>query len=239
MNGTKHRLIKGLILMASVALFIGLSQRSLDVLRGWEQYPEKVAAAANAAIAQILPEVESYIKANKLSGQSVGVRSGDLRQDLTHEQTDPLGGHVGTTARTAAYAPTILGPDAVTIRPVNSKYLWVAIADNLNPSKVARMTPREAMGLTAPNGKRRMRIFESKAGNLVAFLPDIDADGNTSRFKRNTKGGRTKGQLKGKLLFALEDEVTVQGTDALAEGAQEMSTRSTIIFNTKLQEIEI
>jgi hypothetical protein len=233
--------------MATAAVSIGLTSRSQRVINAWQQYPDQVARAVGAAIGQILPEVETHIKANKLSGQSAKVRSGALRQDVTSEQTDPLGGIVGTTARTSAYARTILGPGPTTIRPVNAKYLWVPIADNLNPSGVARLTPREAFELTTPDGKRRLQVFTSRAGNLVAFLPDIDADGNTRRFKRNTKGksggksggGRKKGSLKGKLLFVLKDEVTIQGTDALAQGAQEMSTRATIIFNTKLQEVNI
>jgi hypothetical protein len=186
---------------------------------------------------QILRETESYIKANKLSGQDVNVRSGALRQDVTHEQTDAFGGHVGTTARTAPYARTILGPGPTTIKPVNRKKLWIPIADNLNPSKVARYTPSEVMELKTPSGKRRLQIFTSKAGNLVAFLPDVDADGNTQRYKRDTKGGAKKGQAKGKLLFVLKDEVTIQGTDALAQGVRELSTRMRTILNTALQRV--
>jgi hypothetical protein len=223
--------------MASAIVSIGLTQRSLAVIAKWQERPAETVAAIEGAMGQILRETESYIKANKLSGQDVNVRSGALRQDVTHEQTDAFGGHVGTTARTAPYARTILGPGPTTIKPVNRKKLWIPIADNLNPSKVARYTPSEVMELKTPSGKRRLQIFTSKAGNLVAFLPDVDADGNTQRYKRDTKGGAKKGQAKGKLLFVLKDEVTIQGTDALAQGVRELSTRMRTILNTALQRV--
>jgi hypothetical protein len=229
-------LTAGIILMASAIISIGLSAQAREVLAHWQQRPQKTIRAVTAAIEQILIETESYIKANKLSGQSAKVRSGTLRQDLTHELTDAFGGHVGTTARTAAYARTILGPDAVTIKPVNAKHLWVPSATNLQ-HKPSSLTPREAMELTTPSGKRRLRFFTSKKGNLVAFLPDVNDAGKTSRHKRKTKGGRKKGDVKGKLLFTLKDEVTVQGTDALAGGAQEMQPRMTVIFNQHLEAV--
>lgn len=230
--------------MATAAIAIGLTGRSREVIAQWQQRPRQTVEAVSAAVQQVLIETESYIKANKLSGQSVNVRSGALRQDLTHEQTDAFGGHVGTTARTAPYARTILGPDAVTIKPVNAKHLWVPIADNLTPSGLARMTPREAMSLRTPSGKRLLRIFKSKAGNLVAFLPEAyeASDINTRqrgsvRSGRRFKRGAKKGLERGRLLFVLKDEVVVQGSDALAQGVNEMRTRMTIIFNTKLQEV--
>jgi len=230
----------GIILMATAIISIGLTSKSQQVIARWQQRPRQTVEAISAGVEQALAETESFIKANKLSGQSAKVRSGALRQDLTHKKTDAFGGHVGTTARTAPYARTILGPGPTTIKPKNAKKLWIPIADNLTPSKLARMTPREAMSLKSPSGKRRLQIFTSKAGNLVAFLPDTDDDGNTTRFKRNTKaprGGRKKGDTKGKLLFVLKDQVVIQGTDALAQGAREMQTRITIIFNTKLQKV--
>jgi hypothetical protein len=238
------KLREGLILMATAAIAIALTSKSQQVIAQWQQRPRQTVEAIEAGVAQALAEVESYIKTHKLSGQSAKVRSGALRQDLTHVQTDPLGGHVGTTARTAAYARTILGPDAVTIRPVNAKYLWVPIADNLNPSGLARMTPREAMALTDTKGKRLLRIFTSKAGNLVAFLPEAFAASDpvtrtrgAVRSGRKFKRGAKKGLGRGKLLFVLKRFVVVQGTDALAEGAREMQTRITVIFNSKLQEV--
>jgi len=225
--------------MATAAIAIGMTSKSREVIAQWQQRPRRVVEAVEAGVKQALAEVETFIKVNKLSGQSAKVRSGTLRQDLTHEQTDALGGHVGTTARTKAYAKTILGPGPTTIKPKSAKHLWVPIADNLSPSGLARMTPREAMGLTDAKGRRRLKVFKSKAGNLVAFLPDVDDAGKTQRFKRGTKGprgGRKKGDTKGKLLFVLKDQVVIQGTDALAQGAREMQTRITVIFNTKLQQ---
>lgn len=229
---------KAIIIMAAAAIAIGLTSTSQRIIANWQQYPSQIVEAIDGGVGQLLAETETFIKANKLSGQSAKVRSGALRQDLTHEQTDTFGGFVGTTARTSPYASTILGPDAVTIKPVNAKYLWVPLPGNLQhlPSS---LTPREALELKGPTGKRRVSIFTSKAGNLIAFLKDVDDEGNTQRFKRNTKGGRKKGELKGKPIFVLKDQVIVQGTDALAEGASEMSTRGTIILNTRIQAIRI
>lgn len=219
--------------MASAIMSIGLTQRSEAVIARWQDRPAETVAAIDGAMKQILTEAESYIKANKLSGQDVNVRTGALRQDITHEQTDAFGGHVGTTARTAPYAKTILGPGPTTIKPVNAKKLWIPIADNLNPSKVARMTPREAMALKTPSGKRRLQIFTSKAGHLVAFLPDPATEGKSSTYAR----GKKKGLRRGKLLFVLKDEVTIRGTDALAQGVRELKTRMTVILNTALQNV--
>ncbi len=233
---------KWIIIMAAAAIAIGLTSKSQQIIAMWQRYPERLVEAIDTGVGQWLAETESFIKANKLSGQSAKVRSGALRQDLTHQQADPFSGHVGTTARTAAYARTILGPDTTTITPKSAKHLWLPIADNLNPSGLARMTPREAMGLTTPSGRRRLQVFKSKAGNLVAFLPDADDAGKTQRFKRKTKGKsgvRAKGDLKGKLLFVLKDQVVIQGTDALAQGAIEMTTRGTIILNTLIQGVKL
>ncbi len=229
MSAARTLILIGVIVMATAVIRIALTERSRRVIDAWQQRPRRVIEAIDAATAQVLTEVESHVKAHHLSGQSAKVRTGALRQDLTHQQTDAFGGYVGTTARTAPYARTILGPDVTTIRPVRAKHLWVPIADNLNPSGVARLTPREAMSLRSPSGRRLLRVFRSRRGNLVAFLPDAAG----GRYQR----GRKKGLLRGRLLFVLKDSVAIQGTDALARGAQEMRARITVIFNSHLQRV--
>lgn len=206
---------KGLILMAAAALFIGLTSRSLQVLAGWERYPAETARAVEAAIGQILPEVESFIKANKLSGQSAKVRSGALRQDLTHVQTDPFGGHVGTTARTAAYARTVAGKGTTTITPKKSKHLWIPAGDNLTPSGQTRISPSAAFELKGPRGGNLLSIFTSRAGNLVAVL-------RSAIGKRRGARGKASG---GKLLFVLKKSVTVRGTDAVGRAGEDIRPR--------------
>ena len=48
--------------------------------------------------------------------------------------------------------------------------------------------------------------------------------------------GKKKGQLRGQLLFVLKDSVTIQGTDALAKGVEEMGGRASQILSDKIVE---
>lgn len=201
-------------------LRIGLTQRSEQVIRDHAARPSRLLDALSGALQQGLIETESHIKANKLSGAAgsggggntpVGLRSGTLRQALSSELDEPLGGYVGVTQGPASkYAPTILGEGTTTIRPKSANHLWIPIADNLNPSGQARLSPREAMSRKGPRGGRLLSIFESKRGNLVAVLRD------------KVPGVRRK---SGKLLFVLKKQITIEGTGALREGAEEKTGR--------------
>ena len=229
------------VLVMGVAIAFGFAPRSESLLARWQEAPQRVAEALDGGMDQVLAEVEASIKVNELSGKAgsggggntpVGLRSGNLRQDITHERDEGLAGTVGTTQRTSHYARAILGPDTTTITPVNAENIWVPIADNLNPSKVARYSPRE---LFDEFDEDRIDIFTSKAGNTVVFLRDPKTeDGGNDRFKRNTKAGRKKGDLKGRLMFVLKDQVVIEGTDALAEGAENMRPRIAEIFDVRL-----
>ncbi|MEL7087612.1 MAG: hypothetical protein AAGL98_04100 [Planctomycetota bacterium] len=230
------------VLVVSIALFsIGLTPASLAVIDRQADGMQRVAEALDAGMDQVLSESESYIKAEQFSGGpspgggQVGVRTGGLRQDITHERTGPLSGTVGTTSRTSDYARAVLGPDATTIRPRNAKKLWVPIADNLNASGVSRFSPR---ALFDAFGRDRIQIFESKKGNTVVFVQDErNEDGSQSRFKRDSKkSGRSKGDLKGRLMFVLKDQVVIQGTDALAAGVRAMGDRASEILTAKVRE---
>lgn len=227
----------------SVAVRIGLTPGSKRVIRAWAgsaaQAPRKLAAA----LTEVLVANENHIKANKLSGTfskggtrggrtPVALRSGQLRQSISHGKESPLVGFVGATKGPAtAYARTILSDEDTTIRPKGDGYLWIPLPDNQSPSGQTRLSPRAAFDIKTPTGGRALSIFESKQGNLVAFLR------TGGSFKRKTKGGRAKGDLKGKLLFVLKKEVTIKGTNALAEGVAEMRDRSRRIFNKTLAKI--
>lgn len=228
--------IKALLMAAIISISIGqLGQRTMT---SWGEAKQQAADALDVAMGQVLREAESYVKANEFAGGvspgggKVGVRSGELRRDITHERTGPLKGVVGTTERTAPYAKAILGPNPTTIRPVNAKHLWVPIAENLTKSGVSRFTPRALFETFGD----RVRIFNTKAGNTVVFVEDArNEDGSKARYQRDTKAGRQAGDLKGKLMFVLKDEVRIEGTDALARGVNAMTDRARAIFEQALR----
>ncbi|MCC6679866.1 MAG: hypothetical protein IT445_03090 [Phycisphaeraceae bacterium] len=234
--------VAGGFIMALAAISIGMSEQSRAVIARWQEAPQKIAEAVDAGVTQILNETAAYVQTRKLTGQPVKVRSGALHADVNYAKEGSFRGYVGTTTRTAAYAKTILGPDATTIKPRNAKHLWIPIADNLNASGLMNMSPREAMELTSPTGKRLLRIFKSKAGNLVAFLPQYQEASDLAtrrqggvRTGARYQRGKKKGMLKGKLLFVLKDQMVIQGTDALAQGVSEMAPRMTAIMNEHLE----
>ncbi|MEM6392512.1 MAG: hypothetical protein AAF797_07045 [Planctomycetota bacterium] len=192
----------------SAAVQVGLTESSQRVVASWPERSIVIAEALDRGTDQILAEGEAYVKNVKLSGDPVGLRSGTLRNAMDHRKTRPFEGVIGVGEGPASqYANAILGDQATTITPKNAKHLWVPVADNLNPSGQTRLSPRAAFDQYG----KRLRIFRSKAGNLVVF----GAEGG--RFKR----GARKGLAKGKLLFVLKDQVVIEGTDALAEGVME------------------
>jgi hypothetical protein len=208
--------------MASIR--ISLSEGSSAAIARFGRAADELPAALEGALRQGLTETENELKSKLLRGGSpasrrdgktpLAVRSGRLIGSVTSAVDQPLSGFVGVLSGAGAskYARVQLGSGRTTIRPVNAKHLWIPVGDNLNPSGQMRTSPREAMELRDAQGRRRVRIFKSKRGNLVVFLPD--EQGGT--FKRGAK----KGMQRGRLLFVLKDEVEVQGTDALASAAQ-------------------
>jgi hypothetical protein len=228
--------------MASAWIATGLTAESRALIASYRGMQQRIVDALDTGFAQYIREIEASVQANELSGKAgsgsgggtpVGLRTGELRRSVRGEVTGPLEGFVGTTAGTTTpYAHTILGPGTTTIEPVNAKHLWVPIAANLTPSKVARYTPRALFDAFGD----RVKIFTSKAGNTVVFVEDPRTEGGgRARYKRNTKGGRKKGDLKGKLYFVLKDRVVIQGTDALARGAERMGPRGAEILTEKLR----
>jgi hypothetical protein len=143
-----------------------------------------------------------------------------MRQSIRAELDEDLSGYVGSVG--SKYAKVHLGGDTWVMTPKNAKHLWIPIADNLGGGGQMRMSPRAAMDVRTVTGKRALRIFKSKAGNLVAFLPEGHQASNVQTRETGLKltnaryaRGKNKGRQKGKLLFVLKDSVEVKGTNAL------------------------
>lgn len=215
----------------TVSLSIGFTPASEQLIARWDRVSTELVENIDDAFSQFITEVESFVKSEYFGeGKDIKNRSGSLRQAVKGEVTGPLSGFVGTTrGTTTPYARPILGPGTTTITPKAAKHLWVPIGKNLNPSGIARFTPK---GIYDAFGKERIRIFKSKKGNTVVFVQDEKSeDGSHQRYKRATKSGRQKGEIKGRLMFVLKDQVVIQGTDALAKGAQRMMPRGTELLN--------
>lgn|GEM_PF-4264620 len=217
--------------MSDAFFQVGLTAESMRVIDQWQSAPEKVAAAITSALTEFLVLVENWVKVQYLTSQGaareggVNLRTGTLRQAISHELTSAFEGHVGTTKGPAsAYARAMLGPDSTIIRPKNAKYLWVPIADNAPPKKMNPISPTQLMEKKLPNGQRAAVIFRSKAGNLVAFLRE---GGNYTR-------GEKKGKQRGKLMFVLKKEVTLKGNDTLRRAFADKADDGTRIINEKL-----
>lgn len=221
----------------AVAISISFSAESRAVIDRWQEAPQQTADALSRGVDRILADIENHLKTQYFRGgpgagggrSPVGVRSGALRQAVNHEKTEPFAGFVGTSEGvTTPYAQAILGDQDTTITPQSAKHLWIPIADNLTPTGQTRFTPR---ALFDQFGKKNIHIFTSKKGNKVVFA----ATGG--RFKRRTQAGRTKGDLKGKLMFVLKDRVVIHGTDALARAAEDRRDRMTQIIDDALKTV--
>jgi hypothetical protein len=216
---------------------IGISPESQRVLLAHRENARGLGQAIGSALRQGLGEAQAWLQTRYLTGGDwrssragnapLAVRSGMLRAKATHELDQPLSGTFGI-GEGVPYARMLLDQGETTVRPKNAKHLWVPIADNLDASGIMRMSPREAMAQRGPRGGKLLSIFESRSGNLVAFL----RTGGT--YKRTTKNGRQKGDVKGKLLFVLLNQVTVKGTDALARTAQDLTPRFTTLLEQSL-----
>ena len=222
-------------------IHIAITDEGRRAIERMAQAPRKLAAALSDALQRTLVAMENHLKADLLSGSyspgrtvggstPVGIRSGALRQSVTHQVDRSLSGWVGTAGGPAsAYARVILGDGTTTITPKRAKHLWIPVASNVGPSGQMRMSPREAFEQTGPKGGKLLSIFRSKSGNLVAFLR---AGG---KYKRATKAGRRRGDLKGRLLFVLKYEVRVKGTDALAQAVRDKRRLLTDNLNAALR----
>jgi len=203
-------------------LRISLSQQSQRTIEQSARRPRALLDALQRRLQQGLIEVENHLKINYLSAPAgsgaggstpVGLRSGNLRRSISHDlDRPPLSGFVGVTQGPASrYAPTILGDQDVTITPKNAKHLWIPIGDNRSKRGGAKTTPREAMQ------QQNFFIQRSSAGNLIGF-------------------NRDPGSGKLRPLFALKKRVTVHGTDALRQAAQDKQQRLATLLQGAIQE---
>lgn len=235
-----------------INISISLTPESMDVLRRHVKRPFAVAQALNRALGQGLEETAGHLKHKYLSGRYAGqlrtpgmlaVRSGSLRQAVMAEVDKPLSGTVGTSGEgpAANYARVQLGDQTWAITPKSARYLWIPIADNLTKGGLPRWTPRAAMDIRTPSGKRALRIFKSKNGNLVAFVPgrivsdkagskmgvvrSADTAVAAGKYRSKNQRGRPAGSVKGLLLFVLKSSVTVKGGDYLATAVKDKTPR--------------
>lgn len=209
---------------------VGFTPESEALFEQWDRVDTELLTNLDDAFGQFLEEVEGSIISQDFAGgpgkgggqTPIGNRTGALRQSIRAKVDGPLRGFVGSTRGPAsAYARSILGPGKTTIRPRSARKLWVPVAQNLNPSGVARYTPKELFDQFGD----RIRIFTSRRGNTVVFVEDErNEDGSRARYKR-AAGARVRGDAKGKLYFVLKDQIVIQGTNALAEGAARMLPR--------------
>jgi hypothetical protein len=157
----------------------------------------------------------SYLRGGSLKSSRGGqaplaVRSGALIAAATSglDSRNALSGYVGVIEGTATkYAAVLLGSGETTIKPKNAKHLWIPVGDNLNPSGIARISPREAMGLRDEEGKPALRFIHRGSTTLVGTTEKVP--------------GKRKTKVKLRILFVLKDQVTVKGTDALAMAVED------------------
>lgn len=216
-----------------IAVKLRLSDRSRRVVEDWQQAAPRLGEALDRAIDEVLNLAEATVLREELSGTfakserrggqgPVAARSGALKGSLRTARDDRLSGFVGVGRGPASrYAHVVLGEGTTTIRPKMAEHLWIPLPDNQTAQGETRLSPRAAFERTGPRGGRRLRIFESSRGNLLAFL----AEGG--RYQR----GPRKGMSRGKLLFALKDSVEVEGTDGLVRGVTSASEGFDRIFN--------
>lgn len=225
----------------SVVVRISRDPASRQLIAQRRRRPQQLRQELEAGLRQGLAETETHLIRNHLTGgdwrtprsgrSPLAVRTGALRQSVTHDiDQPPYSGYIGTREGPASkYARMLLDAGSTTIRPKSANHLWIPIADNLNASGIMRQSPREVMNQVSHTGKRLARFFRSKRDNLVVFLADLGG-GTYTR-------GKNKGRAKGKLMFVLKDSVTIQGTDALATSATQMSGRIGTIIGDRMRAV--
>lgn len=219
--------------MSSTLIRLDISSSTRPTLERFQTAAPRLLANLNRAVEQGLDETAQVLKRSALTGGNwktprlgqspLAVRSGALRQSITFERDGHLTGTVGSGSGAAsAYARVQLGAEDTTIKPsAGKKYLAIPIADGLNPSGLPNQYtlggPRNVPVLTDPQTNRqiKLRIFRSRAGNLVGFLPTGGV------FKRGAK----KGQQKGLLLFVFKEQVEIKAGNRLAATVQAQTPR--------------
>lgn len=139
--------------------------------------------------------LERHVKTQKLSGQSLGVRTGNLRRAVYHfvrKEPDGIAGGIGVDLKKARYGR--LQELGGTIRPKKSRFLTIPLDAAQTGKGVARFSARDVIA------------------NPGSF-------GYTGTFFRNRILFGVRGSGKNKEvvpLFALKTHVTIKGVGYLA-----------------------
>lgn len=206
---------------------VGITPEGEQTLLAHKARPIQVRRNLSGALRQWFDETVADVKMHYLRGGDPGsprrgkpplaVRSGALFASYGSKmEPGGLSGRFGAIKGGAGkYAGVQLGDETWTIRPKRAKHLWIPVGENRNKSGGAKVSPREAFAAKGPRGGSRLSIFTSRNGNLVAFL----------REGGSYKRGKNKGKMRGKLLFVLKKQVTVEGTGAQAEVSERRRPR--------------
>lgn len=173
--------------------------------------PQDVLAGTRRAMKMVLGQGVRYATQNFLTGGTTATRLGTrtkhlkqsvkFRLDVSQFKVDGEFGSYDTT-----YAQT--HEEGRTITAKNGK-LWIPIGKNRRPDGLPKLTPKAAMSILTGTGKRALRIFRSRNGNMVAFLPKEEYVEGVNIGAGRYRSGARKGMQKGELLFALKDSVRV------------------------------
>lgn len=152
----------------------------------------KIIAAAAKGLETGAKVAANTVAADYLSGQSLKWRSGRLAGAVDSWMLGPLEAVVGVPENSQVDKyKWLLGDEAMTIRPKNSKFLAIPIGENLTAGGVQFDSPYDK-----PDG-----FFVRKSGSLLFGY----------------RRGKTK-RAKFRALFVLVKSVLVQGSGALADG---------------------
>ena len=161
---------------------------------------KKIADAADDGLAEGVKVTANHVAENFVSGQYLGVRTGDLRKAIDGWHPERFEGVIGITPNSKVddYA-WLLGDNPAnqpkTIRPKKAKYLAIPIGENLSASGVAKfISPRDV-----PDG------FFVKTADQLLF---------------GYRKGKTK-RAKFRPLFVLKKEVQIYDTGALSDGVED------------------
>lgn len=231
---------------------IRITPESEQVVAQRAQRPRRVAANLSKALLQVAHEAATVTQTEMFEPWSGGgtvtklgvlrMRSRALRNDIDAGKSSQFVAWFGVPAgRPATKYAWLLGDEDHVMVPKNANHLWIPTPANLNASGVVKMTPREAMSVRGPRGGRWLRIFKSKAGNLVAFLPGktvTDKAGERLGLVKNKMGvgtgrhkkGTMRGLLKGIVLFVLRKSVRVESRHTLTTVAKRIEPRAQTLF---------
>jgi phage gpG-like protein len=182
-----------------MAVGIGVDLRGLSTfLAKVAKMPGAVQNAAFKAMGVVGRELEKHVKVNHLSGQSLDVRTGNLRRAIFHEVGRTIDGDafakVGADKKKAPYAP--IHELGGIIRPKKSRHLTIPLSAAQTRKGVAKFSARDVIG------------------NPTAFGYVGTFTHNKIIFGKKSDGGIEP-------LFKLADQVTIKAVGYLTKTAAE------------------